>query len=93
MGLFSKKQTVDFANKTDAQIIEIYNGLGKKQKEEVLEFFRKNVAMIKAVADVKKIPLNQFNIAKEREGYYPAMFYGLSTYTELKRVYDLISRQ
>lgn len=49
------------------------------------------MAIIKAVADVKKIPHNQFNIAKEREGYYPAMFYGFS-YTELKHVYDLISR-
>ena len=93
MGLFSKKQKVDFAKKTDAQIIEIYNGLGKKQKEEVLEFFRKNVALIQTVAKAKNIPLNQFSMAKEREGYYPAMYYGLATYTELKHVYDIISKQ
>jgi Pyruvate/2-oxoacid:ferredoxin oxidoreductase gamma subunit len=93
MGLFSKKKKVDFTNKTDVQIIEIYNELSRKQKEEVLEFLRRNVALIQTVAKVKNIPLNQFNIAKERENYYPAMFYGLSTYTELKHVYDVISKQ
>lgn len=92
MGLFSRKQKIDFAKKTDEQIIGIYNGLGKKQKEEVLEFFRKNVSLCQVVAKAKNIPLNQFSMAKEREGYYPGMFYGLATYIELKHVYDVISK-
>ena len=86
----SKK--VDFTNKSDTEIKEIFESLSSKQQSEILEFLRKNVALIQTVAKVKNIPLQDFNIEKEREDYSPEMFYGIRTYTKLKHVYDLLTR-
>ena len=83
---------IDFSDKTDNEILQLYNSLSEQKKEEVMTFFARQIKIIQVVATTKKIPLDKFNIAKEKEGYYPEEYYGLETYSELKHVYDVISK-
>lgn len=49
MGLFKKNTSIDFLNKSDAQVIKLFNSLGKEKQDEILGFLGKQVKIIPIV--------------------------------------------
>ena len=89
--LFNKK--VSFANKSDADIINIFSDLSASQRQEVFNNVCKKVAIAETVAQVKGIQLNRFSYTQTDKYYNEEEYYGLTTYLQMKHVYDLINKR
>ena len=90
MCLFRKSTGINFSGKSDSQILKIYRGLEEKQKRELLDFLLEEIVIIGEVAAIKGIPLDRYNLVKEIKDFSQSKYYGMKTYGELRRVYDVI---
>lgn len=93
MELFTKKNTIDFSNKTDAQILKLFNSLNKEKQDEILDFLGKQLVIIPIVARQKGLSVSKMNIANRKDKTLLEKFYGITTYDQMKHVYDVIRKQ
>lgn len=92
MGLFKKKNSIDFSNKSDAQVIKIFNSLEKEKQEEILDFLGKQVKIIPIVAQQEGLSVNKINLASRKDKTLLEKYYGIETYDQMKHIYNLINK-
>lgn len=93
MGLFKKKNSIDFSNKSDAKVLKIFNSLKKEKQDEILDFLGKQVIIIPIVARQQGVSVSRMNLANRKDKTLLEKYYGIATYDEMKHIYNLISKQ
>ena len=92
MGLFKKNTSIDFSNKSDAQVIKLFNSLEKEKQDEILDFLGKQVRIIPIVAQQEGLSVNKINLASRKDKTLLENYYGIATYNQMKHIYNLISK-
>lgn len=93
MGIFSKKQKVDFANKSDTQVLKLFNSLEKEKQDEILDYLGKQVIILPIVARQNGLSVNRMNLADRKDKTLLEKNYGIATYDRMKHIYELISNK
>lgn len=92
MGFFKKKIAIDFSNKSDAQVLKLFNSLEKEKQDEIKDYLGKQIIILPIVARQEGLSVSKMNLAKRNDKTLFEKNYGIATFEEMKHIYNLISK-